>query len=349
MIARNASTVQAPASVRLDEKALAEKKPYSLVCMADIEPTEVSWLWEPYIPLGKITILRGDPGQGKTTLSLTLASIVSNGTAFPASKDAPVYEASNALYITAEDDLSDTIAPRLIKANANLQKVFSYREASTQALTFTSPEFEELIKSSQAKLVTVDPVQAFLGGEVDGHRANAVRPIMSHLRGLAEKYNCAIVLIEHMNKNPGGKGLYRGLGTIDITAAARSILMLGADPNDDTEIGIAQLKLNCGPKGVVVGFSISESGLTWNPHTLLTADIIQGHSKPKPDNAIREAKDFLVGTLSGGKQDGQDVLMTAKQYGISEKTIRRACKELHVDCKERSGFGKDMTVYWKLP
>jgi archaellum biogenesis ATPase FlaH len=319
--------------------------------MADIEPTEVSWLWEPYIPLGKITILRGDPGQGKTTLTLTLASIVSRGISFPASEGFPVCEASNSLFITAEDDLSDTIAPRLIKANADMSKIFSYRETSPQPLTFTSPEFEELIKNSNAKLITVDPVQAFLGSDVDGHRANAVRPIMSHLRGLAEKYKCAIVLIEHMNKNIGGKGLYRGLGTIDITAAARSVLMLGSDPNDSTEIGIAHIKSNCGAKGKVVGFTISENGLTWNPNTRLTTEIIQGYgnSKSESNNALREAMDFLKDTLKNGKQNGQDVLLTAMQYGISEKTLRRACKELEIDCKERVGFGKDMIVYWKMP
>jgi len=336
-----------------DGYAPASEKPEScLIRMADIEPKEISWLWEPYIPLGKITLLRGDPGQGKTTLCLTLAAIVSKGLAFPTDSSFTASEQGSVLFITAEDDLSDTIAPRLIKAKANTEKVFSYRESPTEALTFTSTQFETLIKEAKPRLVIVDPIQAFLGSQVDGHRANEIRPVMSRIRALAEQYNCAVVLIEHMNKNLGGKGLYRGLGSIDITAAARSIIMLGSDPENEAEKGIAHIKCNVGKMGPVVGFTIGKDGLVWNPHTTLTADMIQGHAKPagvRSDSALDEAKEFLMDALKEGKQSSRDILITAKQYGISERTLKRAREDLSIDCKESKGFGSGTIVYWKLP
>jgi len=323
----------------------------SLVCMADIEPKIISWLWNPFIPLGKITVIRGDPGQGKTTMCLTLAAIVSQGWAFPNEAQLTATEQGNVLFITAEDDLNDTIAPRLIAAKADMSRIFSYKESATDTLTFTSPQFEALLKESNPRLVIVDPIQAFLGTTVDGHRANEIRPVMSHLRSLAEKYNCAVVLIEHMNKNMGGKGLYRGLGSIDITAAARSVIMLGSNPNDEKDKGICHIKSNCGAMGKVVGFSIGNDGIVWNPHTLLTADMIQGYVKSnsdKGDSALDEAKAFLRESLQGSRQLAKDVTITAKQYSITDSTLRRAREDLGV-ITEREGFGKSGSVYWKLP
>jgi RecA/RadA recombinase len=323
----------------------------SLVCLADVEPKEITWLWPPYAPRGKITLIRGDPGQGKTTFCLTIAAIVSQGWAFPTDSGFVASEPGNVLFITAEDDLSDTIVPRLIKAKADMSRVFSYREESREQLTFISSQFEGLLKESAPSLVIIDPIQAFLGSKVDGHRANEVRPIMSHLRTLAERYNCAMLLIEHLNKNIGGKGIYRGLGSIDITAAARSILMLGSDPDNEQDRGIAHIKSNCGAMGKVVGFSISENGLVWNPHTTLTVDMIQGHVKPQTDSgdsAIDEAKEFLLDVLADERQIAKDVSIMAKQYDISEKTLRRAREGLGVLTK-REGFGKGSVVYWELP
>lgn len=322
-----------------------------LVCLADVEPKEIAWLWYPYIPSGKITLLRGDPGQGKTTFCLTLASIVSNGWSFPNSDGGINAEQGNVLFISAEDDLADTISPRLIKARANMSRVFSNQELPFESLTFTSPAFEELIGDAQPKLVIVDPIQAFLGGKTDAHRANEIRPIMSHLRGLAEKYNCAILLIEHLNKSSGGKGLYRGLGSIDITAAARSILMLGSDPDNGTEKGIAHIKSNCASAGGVVGFHIANGRLVWNLDTELTADMIQGNALPVSDkqgSKLEFAKDFLRDNLKNGKQHRVDVLTEAQALGISEGTLKRGRQALGIVVTQEK-FGKFKETYWSLP
>jgi len=263
--------------------------------------------------------------------------------------------AANVLFITAEDDLNDTIAPRLRKAGADVDCVFSCDDKDTQELSFTSPGFENMISRCSPKLVIADPIQAFLGRNVDMHRANEIRPIMSYLRCLAKEYNCAILLIEHLNKNIGGKSLYRGLGTVDISSATRSILMVGSNPEDDTDKGIAHIKTNCGQRGDVVGFTISNRGLEWNPDTNLTAEAIEGYSngngnaRPKGTTALDNAKNFLEAALKDGKQASRDVVLEAMQRGILESTLKRARGELGVLCNEREGFGKNTIVYWRLP
>jgi hypothetical protein len=251
-----------------------------LVCMADIEEREVDWLWKPYIPYRKITIFRGDPGLGKTFFALMVASIKSNGWVFPdktCTSDFVPTMAGNVLFLTAEDDLEDTIKPRLRKAKANMNRIFSF----TDYITFSDPRFEGILKTTDPRLVIIDPLQAFLGEGVDMHRANEIRPIFSFIRQLAEKYNFALIILEHLNKNIGGKATYRGLGSMDITGAARSILMFGCDPEDDNNKGFMHAKSNLDRKGEIVGFSITDNGLEWNPSTTLTADMILGNSPSK--------------------------------------------------------------------
>jgi hypothetical protein len=175
---------------------------------------------------------------------------------------------------------------------------------------------------------------------------------MSHLRALAAKYNAAVVILEHLNKNIGGKGLYRGLGSIDITAAARSILMVGHDLENENNKGIAHVKSNLAKLGKVIGYSITDNGLEWNLNTTLTAEQIQGQSivrEERNDGALEEAKDFLKDVLKGGKQTSKDITLMAKQCGITQQTLRRAREQLSIDTSERKGFGNNIVQYWKLP
>lgn len=329
-----------------------EKKKSHLVRLSDIQPQDITWLWKPYIPLGKITLMRGDPGQGKTTVSLMLASIVSNGWSFPTDDGFAAIEPGNVLYITAEDGLSDTIVPRLIKAGANRERVFSYADDAADPLYFMSPQFESLINESQPRLVIVDPIQGYLGTGVDSHRANEVRPVMHHVGRLAEKYGVAIVMIEHMSKGaPGVKGLYRGLGSIDITAAARSILFFGCNPNDENDKGIAHIKSNLAKPGKVIGYAINnDGGLVWNPNTTLTADILQGVNRNASDhgeNKLDIAKRFLQDALTDGPQERADVLVDAHAAGIAEETLHRARRALGIKTLSK-GFSNNKVSYWNL-
>ena len=323
-----------------------------LVRLSDITPEEVKFIWFPYLPHAKLTLVRGDGDQGKTSFCLKLAATISTGGSLPNGDGSfTQVEPGNVLFISAEDGLKDTLIPQLIKIGADRSRVFGYdnTEPETPVLDFTHPLFEQLIAKTNPTLVCVDPLQGFFGNK-DMNRANHVRPIMSHLRTLAEKYDCSIVLIEHMGKSGRGSGFHRGLCSIDITSAARSILMVGSDPDNPDERGICHIKSNLSHKGTVIGFRINDSGIVWNPDTYLTADIIEG--KPKNKNseisALEEAKEFLFDVLRDGKQTSRDIWIAAKQNGISEPTLKRARADLDIDCSEREGFGKDTIVYWKF-
>ena len=313
-----------------------------LVCMADIEEREVEWLWKPYIPYRKITLFRGDPGLGKTYFALMVASIVSNGWAFPDKYGDTGFTptaAGNVLFLTAEDDLEDTIKPRLRKAKADMSKIHSF----TDYITFADPQFEDLLKECSPRLVIIDPLQAFLGEGIDMHRANEIRPIFSHVRHLAERYNCSFIMLEHLNKNPGGKAIYRGLGSMDITGAARSVLMFGCDPQNDANKGFIHAKSNLDRKGEIVGFSITEHGLEWNPNTTLTDDMILGHSTKsgRPSYEVDEAVEFLKEQLQGNFITADEIYKRAEAQGISKRTLQRAKKEAGVDTVQ-----KDRKWYW---
>jgi len=325
-----------------------DTKNNALVCLADVEPQETQWLWKPYIPLGKVTLMRGNPGEGKTFICLTLASIVSNGWPFPDSISCT--DPANVLFVSGEDGVADTLVPRLITAKANLKRVFSINEQA-DPLYFKSPVFKDLIKKSEAKLVIVDPIQAFLGSDVDGHRSNEIRPIMQHVGNLASEYGCAIVILEHLNKNSqsGVNPLYRGLGSIDTTAYARSVLWVGSDP--EGKKGLGQIKCNLAQMGDVIGFSISdEKGVEWNLNNGLTIDMMTGQRKPKDEKRISkldEAKIFLKAVLADGKKCIKDIYVEAAQQTIADETLKKAKRALGVK-HFKKGFGKDAVSYWRL-
>jgi hypothetical protein len=322
-----------------------------LVRMSDIKPEEVKYLWYPYIPHSRVTLVRGHGDQGKTTFCMKLAAAITTGGSMPDGNGGFVnVEQGNVLYISAEDKLKDTISPRFIKTGADMDRVYSHdnENPDTPLIHFMHPLFEALIARTQSTLVIVDPMQGFFGNK-DMNRANHVRPIMTHLSVLAGRYNCSIVIIEHMGKSGRGGAFNRGLGSIDITSAARSVIMVGSDPDNPEERGICHIKSNLSRKGNVIGFTIDNDGLSWNPDTYLTADIIEGtapRSRGRDSEALEEAKDFLTDALEKGRKFCSDVESEAIQIGISVATLRRARESLNIQT-DRQGFG--MPGYWRLP
>ena len=194
-----------------------------LINMSDVEVEHIDWLWYPYIPYGKITVIQGDPGNGKTTMILAIAAAVTKGEPLPESKG--LAEPIKVIFQTAEDGLGDTVKPRLLQAGADCSRVIVIDE-SEKELSLSDTRIEEALINTGAKLFILDPLQAYLGADVDMHRANEVRPVLKRISLLAEKMGCAVVFVGHLNKGTN-QSQYRGLGSIDIQAAARSVLTLG--------------------------------------------------------------------------------------------------------------------------
>ena len=251
-----------------------------LINMEMVEVEQIEWLFYPFIPFGKVTIIQGDPGEGKTTMVLQIIAKLTKGEAiFPRQEqkieekngaEMPVdsnvdnlMEPVNVIYQTAEDGLGDTIKPRLLAAGADCSRVLVIDDRE-QPLTMLDIRLEEAIVQTKARLVVLDPIQGFLGAEVDMHRANEIRPLMKRVAVLAEKYHCAIILIGHMNKNSNGKSSYRGLGSIDFQAAARSVLIVGRIKDEPEVRVVCHVKSSLAPEGKSIAFRLDkDNGFEW--------------------------------------------------------------------------------------
>lgn len=200
-----------------------QEETVEIIRMSEVDTQIVEWLWEPYIPFGKVTIVQGNPGEGKTTFALRLAAACTNRKPFP---HMAAHEPFNVIYQTAEDGLGDTIEPRLMEAEADLDRVLVIDE-SNQGLSLSDERIERAVRQTGARLIILDPIQAYMGEKTDMNRANEVRPMFRRLADVAERTGCAVILIGHLNKAAGGQSAYRGLGSIDFRAAARSVLLIG--------------------------------------------------------------------------------------------------------------------------
>ena len=296
-----------------------------LINMQDIEVEDIEWLIYPFIPYGKITIIQGDPGEGKTTLVLQIIARLTKGEAIINEK---AKQPINVIYQTAEDGLGDTIKPRLLSADADCSKVLVIDDKDTP-LTMRDVRLEQAIVETKAKLVVLDPIQGFLGADVDMHRANKIRPVMKHIAELADKYKCAIILIGHMNKCSMGKSTYRGLGSIDFQAAARSVLIVGRIKDEPEIRVVCQTKSSLAPEAKSIAFRLSkENGFEWIGEYDVTADdLLSGTAKGTKKQA---AIDFLEEFVLNGAKPQTEIMKLAKEIGFSEKTVRNAKDELKI-------------------
>src|SRR5690554_5371911 len=315
-----------PGELRVTQSAQADfaQKSAEIICLDGIEAEEVEWFWYPYIPLGKITLVQGDPGDGKTTVVLNIAADVSAGRALPGVEPA---DPGNVIYQTAEDGLADTIKPRLVAANADCKRIFVIDE-SEKGLSLLDSRIEEAMEKIRPRLFIIDPLQAYLGGDVDMHRANEVRPVLKRVGALAEKYDCAVILIMHLSKASQNRSLYRGLGSIDIPAAARSVLLVGKNPNNPKERAVAHIKSSLAETGKSLAFTITDFGVQWLGESPLTADdMLETYKLEKSDekSKIDEAIELIETTVSESEEaTASDVFKAGKEMGISRRTIERA-------------------------
>jgi len=314
--------------------------------IANVQPEAVRWFWYPYIPYRKLTLLEGDPGTGKSWCGLALATAQSLGKGLPGVDS---LQTGNVLIISAEDGLADTIRPRLSAFEADISRIY----AIDGLFTLDKDGYETLegyIKQLAPLLVIIDPLVAYLSGEVDIHRANQVRQVTAHLARLAEKHGPAIIAIRHLTKGGNLKPIYRGLGSIDFTAAARSVLLAGSDPDNPQARGIVHLMCNLAPIGEAIGYELRENGFFWTGHSELTAGQILSIPTDDSSSALSKAIGFLNEMLCDGPQESEEIYTEAGNRGISKRTLQRAKEELGVIAKREGEPGKrgGGAWYWKL-
>ena len=314
-----------------------------IIRMSDVELTPVEWLWKPYLPFGKLSVLQGNPGEGKTYFAMHLAAACTNGKLLP---NMERMEPFNVIYQTAEDGLGDTVKPRLIEAGADLDRVLVIDDSDVQ-LTLSDERIEKAIIENNARLVIIDPIQAYLGADVDMNRANEVRPIFMRLGQVAQRTGCAILLIGHLNKAAGMQSLQRGLGSIDIAAAVRSVLFIGKLKHDPTMRILTHEKSSLAPPGVSLAFSLGdEDGFRWVGEYDITADEMLSGIEPQRETKTQQAKDLICALLAGGKQVlSEDIDKAALERGIPGRTVRDAKRELGDALKSKIVEGRKK-VFW---
>ncbi len=317
------------------EQRNENKTELKMIKMSDVQSQTVDWLWYPYIPYGKLTIIQGDPGDGKTTLILNIAARLSKGEGLD--NDMKVTEPVNIIYQTAEDGLADTVKPRLELAEAVCERIMVIDETE-KSLSMIDERLETAIKRTGARVLILDPIQAYLGGTMDMNRANEARDMTKRLSLLAEKYKCAILLIGHMNK-----AAYRGMGSIDFFAVARSVLLVGRIEGESDLRAVVQIKNNLAAFGHSKAFHLTETGFEWIGDYEITADEVLGGIAPKV-NKLEQAKKMLreLAKTSASVQSSE-IFDKAEELNISKRTLENAKKKLGIKARRIGN-----SWYWDL-
>lgn len=319
----------------------------TFVTLSSVKARKVQWLWEPYIPFGMITILEGDPGLGKSFLSMFLASEISRGGHLPDGGD---LDQGNVLYISAEDDPSYTTRPRIDAMGGDPEKIrvlngrLAFDDAGLKMLRAELDEYEP-------ELIIIDPWVSFIPPDTRVKDSNSIRALIDKVESVAKDYGCAVVLIRHLTKMKQDNALYQGGGTVDMIAAARSAIRIGQHPDNPDHRVMAHLKHNVGPKGpswvYMMQIPTKEGGvprLEFIGEEEISVNELNaavGNTNARPKDA---AEEFLKRELRDGPRKAQEMLKLAKQVGISERTLARARTRIRVQSEQKRGHWK-----WSLP
>lgn len=317
--------------------------------LAQVTPRRVQWLWPGRIPTGKITLMAGDPGLGKTLITMDLAARVSAGLRWPDLEEPETRGPADVVLLSAEDDLADTIRPRLDAAGGDPRRVHALEGIRYHNEREGAIELRKHIQSLEAtlevidnpRLLIIDPISAYMG-EVDSHNNAEVRGLFASLSKLAEQFNVAVLCVSHLNKSEQTKAAYRTMGSLAFTAAARAAWMVTADPVDRSRRLLLPIKFNIGSEPTGLGFRVKESRIIWEeePLEMHADDGLRGSSRSEhnPRQQRDLAKQWICQQFRGAPRiPTREIMRRAREDGVSEATLRRAAAELEVDTIQVDG------------
>jgi putative DNA primase/helicase len=329
-----------------------------LRCFRDIAPEQVCWLWPKRIPLGKLTLLVGDPGLGKSLVTIDLASRVTRAAEFP---DGSSCDVGDVIFLSAEDDPADTIRPRLDAAGADVSRVHILEAVRVTLGDGTQTEKAFNLETDLAaleaalrqhpgvRLIVIDPISAYLGG-VDSHSNSEVRGILARLASLAARYGLAIGAVTHLRKSAGA-AIHRAIASIAFAAAARAVWAVAADPNDLTRRLMLAVKQNLAPDRGGLAFRVeapeSTARVAWEPEAVLVDanEVLGAFENGEERSALLRAKTWLSELLQDGPLLVEKLKAEARGADIAWATVRRAKESLSVVAKKGDYQG---AWYWRL-
>jgi hypothetical protein len=324
---------------------------------SELQPRPVSWLWPSRLARGKLAIVEGDPGVGKTLYCLDLCARLTTARPFP--DGSPGIEPANAIVLESEDDRNDTTIPRLQAMGADMNRIFvadQFDAGLAEPFCFPAhlEKLDEALTKTQAALVIISPISNFLESCIIGNLEGSIRRVLWPLAKLAEKHRSVIQMVRHLNKKIGGQAVYRGGGSISFIAACRSGWLIARDPENPARSILAQVKNNLAPAQTSLAFEIQTSGsgqqiLAWQGESVLSADqllLAAGHSAV-PSTARAEAVEFLADFLFEGPKTSREVWEVAKDRELSHRTIERAKAEMHIRSMRIWHDGRQVR-YWLL-
>lgn len=349
---------------RYDPAKPGERPPGETISLAkirtfsSIDPEPLRWLWPDRIPLGKLTVIAGDPGLGKSLLTIDIAARVSTGAVFP---DGSPCELGNVIFLSAEDDAADTIRPRLDAAGADVSRVHLLDAVRNVTADGKSVEtsfnlerdidaLEDAIRQTGARLIVIDPISAYLGG-TDSHNNSAVRGLLLPLAALAGKYKVAVVAVTHLRKSAGA-AIHRIAESLAFSAAARAAWGVAPDPDEELRQLFAPIKQNLGRAGGLA-YRIEAPNdiarIAWEPGAVaVDVNAVMGGFESREDHSERsEAGDWLKDFLAEGPRGAADVRNQARVVGLTWITVRRAADSIGIVKRKMGGRGAGWE--WALP
>lgn len=312
---------------------------------AETPITTVDWLWKPFIPFGKVSIIQGDGGEGKTTLILKIAAMLTQGYLPPTMHDGhldePVkVEPMTVFYASNEDEISDSTLPRFIRNGGDVSR-FAYSAEASEHMHLTEEDMRAVVEQTGAKMIIIDPVQAFLPKNASLSNVTAMRPIFTALSNIALETGAAIVLVGHRNKNEGAKDIHRGLGSADIAAAVRSILLVEMDKNDRKLRTVKTIKSNFDESdNSLLGIRLDAERKVYFEDLYQDELVEENEEVVSP---IELAKEFIKDKLADGPVESAVMWEAISEAGISRRTAERAKQELKVKSTRTGG-----DYWWSL-